>query len=212
VRFLNSLRLSPATVIATIALMVALAGTGYAATSLPRNSVGSAQLQANAVTTSKVKNGSLLKVDFAANQIPRGLRGPAGAPGPPGAPGAKGPTGPAGPAGSVTTKWALVGKDGNLVAGTAGVVVVQSSIGQYYVNFGSSVTGHAIEVTPAFRPADSIGGRGTTIAAICGATGTTPLPDTISCALNNNTSTVFVVTFDKANSLAESHGFYIAVL
>ena len=211
-RALKRFRLSPATVIAMIALMVALAGTGYAATSLPRNSVGSAQLQANAVTTSKVKNGSLLKVDFAANQIPRGLRGPAGAPGPPGAPGAKGPTGPAGPAGSVTTKWALVGKDGNLVAGTAGVVVVQSSIGQYYVNFGSSVTGHAIEVTPAFRPADSIGGRGTTIAAICGATGTTPLPDTISCALNNNTSTVFVVTFDKANSLAESHGFYIAVL
>ena len=211
-RALKRFRLSPATVIAMIALMVALAGTGYAATSLPRNSVGNAQLQANAVTTSKVKNGSLLKVDFAANQIPRGLRGPAGAPGPPGAPGAKGPTGPAGPAGSVTTKWALVGKDGNLVAGTAGVVVVQSSIGQYYVNFGSSVTGHAIEVTPAFRPADSIGGRGTTIAAICGATGTTPLPDTISCALNNNTSTVFVVTFDKANSLAESHGFYIAVL
>ena len=221
-RALKRFRLSPATVIAMIALMVALAGTGYAATSLPRNSVGSAQLQANAVTTSKVKNGSLLKVDFAANQIPRSacraaqapgdLVGPAGAPGPPGAPGAKGPTGPAGPAGSVTTKWALVGKDGNLVAGTAGVVVVQSSIGQYYVNFGSSVTGHAIEVTPAFRPADSIGGRGTTIAAICGATGTTPLPDTISCALNNNTSTVFVVTFDKANSLAESHGFYIAVL
>ena len=148
-RFLKSLRLSPATVIATIALMVALAGTGYAATSLPRNSVGNAQLQTNAVTTSKVKNASLLKVDFAANQIPRGLRGPAGAPGPPGAPGAKGATGPAGPAGTASTKWALVGKDGNLVAGTAGVVVVQSATGQYYVNFGASVTGHAIEVTPA---------------------------------------------------------------
>ena len=83
-RALKRFRLSPATVIAMIALMVALAGTGYAATSLPRNSVGSAQLQANAVTTSKVKNGSLLKVDFAPGELPAGPAGPQGPAGTPG--------------------------------------------------------------------------------------------------------------------------------
>jgi hypothetical protein len=62
-------------VIASIALLVALAGTGYAATSLPKNSVGPDQLQANAVTSSKVKNHSLFGVDFAAGQLPRGPRG-----------------------------------------------------------------------------------------------------------------------------------------
>jgi hypothetical protein len=209
VRLLRALRLSPAAVIATIALLVALAGTGYAAVTLPRNSVGNAQLKANAVTSPKVKDHSLLKIDFANNQLPRGARG---APGLPGAPGAKGATGPTGPSGTAATKWALVGRDGNFVAGTAGVVVVQSAVGQYYINFGSAVTGHAIEVTPAFRPVDMISGRGTTIAAICGATGSSPPPDTISCTLNNNTSTVYVVTFNQSNTLAESHGFYIAVL
>ena len=83
-RALKRFRLSPATVIAMIALMVALAGTGYAATSLPRNSVGNAQLQANAVTTSKVKNGSLLKVDFAPGELPAGPAGPQGPAGTPG--------------------------------------------------------------------------------------------------------------------------------
>jgi hypothetical protein len=48
-----------ATLIAVVALFVALGGTGYAAFSLPKNSVGSKQLKNNAVTTSKIKNGSV---------------------------------------------------------------------------------------------------------------------------------------------------------
>jgi len=47
---------SPAFVIALVALFVALGGTTYAATSLPKNSVGSKQLKKNAVTSSKIKN------------------------------------------------------------------------------------------------------------------------------------------------------------
>lgn len=38
-------RLTYANVTATLALFVALGGTGYAATQLPRNSVGKAQLR-----------------------------------------------------------------------------------------------------------------------------------------------------------------------
>jgi len=210
VRFLKALRPTPATIIAAIALLVALAGTGYAAIKLPANSVGARQLQNNAVTTSKVKNHSLLKVDFAAGQVPTGPRGPVGPPGPPGSAGARGPTGPAGPTATAATKWALVGRDGNFVAGSPGIVVVLAAPGQYYVNFGSPVNGHAVLVSPAFRDGDP-GFRGTVIAAICGSNGTTP-PDTISCLNNNNTNTVFVTASNNTNTASQNHAFYIAVL
>jgi hypothetical protein len=81
----RSHRITPALVIACLALAVALSGTGIAAISvLPKNSVGTPQLKANAVISSKVKNGSLLAADFAPGQIPEGAAGPAGAKGPAG--------------------------------------------------------------------------------------------------------------------------------
>jgi hypothetical protein len=46
--------LHPATIIATIALLVALSGAGYAATK-----IGTAQLKNNAVTTAKIKNNAV---------------------------------------------------------------------------------------------------------------------------------------------------------
>ena len=45
---------SPSMAVALVALVVALGGTAYAATALPRNSVGPRQLRANAVTTVKL--------------------------------------------------------------------------------------------------------------------------------------------------------------
>jgi hypothetical protein len=68
-------------VVACVALIVALGGTGYAAITLPRNSVGSKQLRANAVTSSKVRNGSLTRRDFRGDALPRGPRGAQGPPG-----------------------------------------------------------------------------------------------------------------------------------
>lgn len=47
---------SPALVISLTALFVALGGTTYAATSLPKNSVGTKQLKSNAVTGAKIRN------------------------------------------------------------------------------------------------------------------------------------------------------------
>ena len=209
-RALRAVRPSPAMVIATIALLVALAGTGYAATSLPANSVGNKQLQTNAVTSSKVKNGSLLKADFANNQIPKGPRGTVGPPGPPGTAGARGPTGPAGA--NATARWAFVGKAGNIIASsTPAPLVVESSPGQYYVNWGSPVTAHAVMVSSAYRDADA-NARGTVFATICGAGVTGAPADTSTCTSNNNTSTTYVVTLNVQNSLAESHPFYIAIL
>lgn len=99
-----------------IALFVALGGGAYAA-SLPRNSVGSAQLKANAVTTAKVKDGTLKRSDFAAGEMPsvpgtvRGEPGPVGPKGDKGETGASGPTGAAGKDGAPGATGPA-GKDG----------------------------------------------------------------------------------------------------
>lgn len=87
-------RPTPSTIIATAALAVALGGTGYAAVTLPRNSVGTAQLKANAVTSAKVKDGSLRAADFATGQLPKGDTGATGATGATGPAGAQGERGP----------------------------------------------------------------------------------------------------------------------
>jgi hypothetical protein len=84
---------SPALVISVIALIIAMGGTGYAAISLPKNSVGTKQLKKNAVKSSKVKNGSLLSKDFKSGQLPAGPQGPAGPRGPAGTQGPRGPAG-----------------------------------------------------------------------------------------------------------------------
>lgn len=205
-------------VIAMIALLVAAAGTGYAASSLPRNSVGPAQLQPDSVNTTKVKNRSLLKIDFANGQVPTGPRGPRGfpgAPGPPGSPGAKGPTGPhgpTGPVGSVATRWALIGKGGNVVASsTPAPAAVQGLPGTYFVTFATPVTGHAIIVSSAFRDADN-GFRGTVYATPCGGGSPTSPVDSALCPSFNTTSTVYVTTLNNDNDGSASHAFYIAVL
>ena len=66
---------SPAFVISLIALFVALGGTTYAATSLPKNSVGTKQLKRNAVTSSKIKNGAVTatKIDPTGLTVPSAL-------------------------------------------------------------------------------------------------------------------------------------------
>jgi hypothetical protein len=52
-------RMTFANVVSCIALFVALGGASYAATQLPKNSVGSKQLKKNAVTAAKIKNGAV---------------------------------------------------------------------------------------------------------------------------------------------------------
>jgi hypothetical protein len=97
-------RPSPAMVVACLALLVALGGTGVAAaTQIARNSVGTPQLKDSAVSNPKIKNNainsakvaarSLLRSDFAPGQLPAGPIGPQGPAGPQGAAGAAGPAG-----------------------------------------------------------------------------------------------------------------------
>ena len=120
-------RPSPAMVVACLALLVALSGTGIAAaTQVARNSVGTPQLKDSAVTNAKIRNNavnsskvaarSLLRSDFAPGQLPAGPIGPQGPAGPQGA---TGPAGPAGVIGAVTVRQASVSVPGS--ASDAGI-------------------------------------------------------------------------------------------
>ena len=56
--------LTYANVCSTLALVLALGGVSWAATVLPRNSVGTTQLKRNAVDTTRVRDGSLANADL----------------------------------------------------------------------------------------------------------------------------------------------------
>jgi hypothetical protein len=88
-----------ANVMATLGVFIALGGTSYAVSKLPRNSVGTAQ----------VRDGSLQRRDLAVSA--RGSRGPRGSQGPGGSPGERGPS---------SVRIATPG-DGVALAGAAGV-------------------------------------------------------------------------------------------
>jgi len=177
-------------VVACVALAVALGGTGYAATVLPRNSVGAAQLKNNAVTAAKVKNFSLSRQDFRPGQLPVGARGPAG------------PAGPAGPG----ARWALVRADGTVIAQSGGITpTAKPSAGAYILDFGSTLAGKLVLVSSA-NTAD-LGDRGTVSAGICGGTS-----EGSTCPSGNDTSHVRVITRRAGDSIAEDHPFYVAVI
>ena len=99
--------LSYANVMATVAVFIALGGTGYAATQLPRNSVGSNQIRPKAVGSSEIRNNSIAVRDLS-RSTRRSLRAAGGPPGPPG---------PAGP--PAVAYRAAVNTGGGLVAGNA---------------------------------------------------------------------------------------------
>jgi hypothetical protein len=58
-------RLRYANVVATLALFIALGGTGYAAIDLPRNSVGTAEIRDGAVRSRDIRDGSVRTRDLA---------------------------------------------------------------------------------------------------------------------------------------------------
>jgi hypothetical protein len=126
---------SPALAVSFVALAVALGGTGYAVTQLPKNSVGTKQIKKNAVTGAKVKAGSLDASDFKPGQLPRGERGPQGATGERGPQGATGERGPQGATGERGAQ------------GTAGERGPQGDIGPTFAFSDSQLLGTPVQIT-----------------------------------------------------------------
>jgi hypothetical protein len=164
---LRRLRPSPAMVVACIALVFAMTGAGYAAGMLGPNTVGTAQLKSNAVISSKVKNGSLLKADFKSGQIPAGPQGPAGPAGPAGA------AGPAGPAGAQGIQG---------IQGPPGPVVLD-------YNVSADIANPANTQSPASLDCDA--GQFATGGGVFGAAGLTQSVNS-SYPIDNNTWRVWV--------------------
>lgn len=73
-------KLSYANVMATLAVFIALGGSSYAALTLPRNSVGAAQIRSKAVSSSEIRDRAVRLRDLAASTrvALRGQQGPAG--------------------------------------------------------------------------------------------------------------------------------------
>ena len=165
-------RPSPAMGVALLALFVALGGTSYAVTSLPAGSVGTNQLQDNAVTRGTIahesitsvliRNGSLMASDFAPGQIPVGPAGPVGASGATGPQGPKGDKGDTGATGTIAP-LVLRAQTTEVAAGEAKTVTMRCRSGEHAVSGGTmwgSEDGGLI--TASLRPAytDSEGARG----------------------------------------------------
>ena len=78
-------RPSPAMIVATLALFVAMGGTGYAVSKLPKGSVGAAQIRKNAVRSQHIKARSITASKLAQSTLTAlraGAAVPAGAQGP----------------------------------------------------------------------------------------------------------------------------------
>jgi hypothetical protein len=132
-----------------LALCIALSGTAYAAT-LPRNSVGGAQLKKNAVTSPKVKNASLLARDFRPGQLPAGPAGPMGPAGATGPQGPEGPRGLEGPRGET-------GQPGPPGAATAGawlatINAIGVNLGYFGLVNGESFADSALDANRSLSP------------------------------------------------------------
>jgi hypothetical protein len=143
-------KLTYANVVASLALFVALGGTGYAAITLPRDSVGSNQIRSRAVGSSELKSSAvtsraiksrsvaLSDLTVSARASLRGQTGPAGA------------TGPAGPAG--VTLRAAVPSGGSVQRGNAVSAAHTGINNEYRVTFDRDVSGCVATATLATVP------------------------------------------------------------
>jgi hypothetical protein len=145
-------RPSHATVIAYLALFVALGGTGYAAINLPENSVGSKQIKPNAVVSSKVHDRSLLAKDFKKGQLPAGPRGPNGSIAA-GASGIFDP--PPNPDGALVSAQIATPRSGRLLLSGYGRVLAQDCRGSCTLDVGLYVDGNPVPKTSHYCPSYS---------------------------------------------------------
>jgi hypothetical protein len=144
-------RMSYANVTATLALFVALGGTGYAAITLPRNSVGAKQIRGGAVGASELRRGAVrsaeirnrsIRVKDISRTARTSLRG------------RQGPVGPQGPAGPPAVSEHVQVNSGGGSTGTGGVTHTGGNV--YTAIFRRDVSACAYSATLARVPGGDV--------------------------------------------------------
>jgi hypothetical protein len=132
-------KLTYSNVMVTILAIVVLGGgTAYAAGQLEKESVGTRQLQKEAVTPSKLSKASKVT-----------LTGPTGATGATGARGLQGIQGVKGETGApATALWASVNSNGTLAYGSGVTKTVNLTSGDYEVDFNRDISECGYATTP----------------------------------------------------------------
>lgn len=128
-------KLTYANVVSTLCLFLLVGGgAAWAATHLPKNSVGAKQLKKGAVTPAKLSPSTKTAL--------KGAQGPVGPQGPKGDPGA-----------SATALWAEIDGTGKVLKGSGVVSAKQPfGAGTYEVNFNRDVTGCTYQATSSHYP------------------------------------------------------------
>ncbi|MBJ7358000.1 hypothetical protein [Nocardioides sp.] len=117
-----------ASITATLALVVALGGTSYAAVNLPKNSVGSKQIAKAAVKSSDVKNDGLTGKDIKESSLST-------------VPSATSADQLGGKTLRGLSQWVHVETDGDIIAQSGGITVTDlAAPGRYRVNFPTDVS------------------------------------------------------------------------
>lgn len=166
-------KITPAVVIASLALVVASSGSAYAAVKIgsaeiKNNSVRGVDIKNGTIRNQDINNGTLLVRDFA----PGTLKALKGAKGP------KGSTGPRGPAGA--SRWLLVDSDGAIIAQSGGFSINAAYVtlpntaangapdnslraaGNVYINANEDLSDNAISVSIALQNTTDQDGNGNT--------------------------------------------------
>jgi hypothetical protein len=192
--------LTYANVTASLALFVALGGVGYAAATLPKNSVGTAQIKNSAVTGAKVKNSSLTGADIKDKSLKPAdfdgaVQGPQGIQGPAGPSGVKGDTGATGAFGPIVTR-SIIGPDtanGNQTSSIAACQASEIAVGGGgFLSGGSSGTS-TIQASRPFRALRDA--NGTVTGTADSTTGTNSADMWGVTATNNSGATRNLVVF-----------------
>ena len=169
-------RPSYANVTATLALVIALGGTGYAAVNLPKNSVGSKQIQNSSVKSADVRNDGLEGADVdesTLSTVPRAADADAL--------GGRSLRG--------ISQWAVVDSEGTLISSSGSVSASGLGVGRFRVDFPSPVGGCGMNATVTSAGPVSDGATMTSAFALVARSSSSP-------------NSVMVQTRDDAGTLA----------
>ena len=180
-RGLGRFKPSPAMAVASIALLVALGGTSWAAVTLAPRSVNSAALQTGAVNSRVIQNGQVKASDLGAGVIRRGPAGAQGAPGP------SGPTGPAGPSDAFSRFL-----NGPIAVPDSPTTLTSLSIPS---------AGKYVAWAKAFGANSGVGGQGTWACQLAAGTDTDVSQTYLAAGQNFNLSTTVVHEFTAAGTI-----------